>query len=288
VRQGRLSDARQIFDLTIADIDHALVHPDINLQALCDERTMFIKKLNRSPFAVRIIDSRGKIFMPPPCETKKGIFNGVAISPGVVKGRAKVLHVPDEKELLPGEILVVRATNPGWTPLFINAAGIVLEIGGTLQHGAVVAREYGIPCISGITGAVEKIQDGQLLEVDGSNGILRVVDEANADADPLNLAAEKEKRKMERILKKRQAIKKRILQRLSLLLVPLVPLLLFMVFYSIFHALMGQDLATSFSQMKDLWGRYGGVLEITTVIFPILIIGAVVLRIVRKRKKASA
>jgi pyruvate,water dikinase len=97
---------------------------------------------------------------------------GEPISPGVVKGQVKVLHEPDEKPVLPGEILVTRATDPGWTPLFLNAAGIILEIGGTLQHGALVAREYGKPCIAGIEDATEILKDGQTIELDGASGII--------------------------------------------------------------------------------------------------------------------
>jgi len=100
----------------------------------------------------------------------------VPISPGVVQGRVKVLQSANEKKLLPGEILVARATDPGWTPLFINAKGIILEIGGALQHGAVVAREYGIPCVSGLDDATSILKDGQLVEVDGSNGIVRILE----------------------------------------------------------------------------------------------------------------
>jgi pyruvate,water dikinase len=87
-----------------------------------------------------------------------------------------VLQSAKQKQLLPGEILVARATDPGWTPLFINAKGIILEIGGALQHGAVVAREYGIPCVSGVNDATHVLKDGQLVEVDGSNGIVRILE----------------------------------------------------------------------------------------------------------------
>jgi pyruvate,water dikinase len=95
----------------------------------------------------------------------------------VVQGKVKVLHQPDEKPVLPGEILVTRATDPGWTPLFLNAAGIVLEVGGMLQHGALVAREYGKPCVSGLVDATKVLLDGQVVEVDGGNGIVRLVSE---------------------------------------------------------------------------------------------------------------
>ena len=100
-----------------------------------------------------MIDSQGKIFRPPPKEASARELAGKAISPGVVQGKAKVLHRADEKPLLPGEILVARAVDPGWTPLFISAGGIILEVGGALQHGVVVTREYGMPCVSGLERA---------------------------------------------------------------------------------------------------------------------------------------
>jgi len=100
---------------------------------------------------------------------------GTPISAGTVRGRVKVMHSPDEKPLLKGEILVARATDPGWTPLFVNAGGVILETGGLLQHGALVAREYGLPCVAGIVNATELWPDGTLVEVNGSAGIVRLV-----------------------------------------------------------------------------------------------------------------
>ena len=176
VRDGRLDNCSQIFDLTMADINQALADPDVDLRAIATERTALINKIKRSKYVARVLDSRGKIFFPPRKAAKDGELAGVPISSGVVQGRVKVLHSADQKQLLPGEILVTRATDPGWTPLFINAGGVVLEIGGALQHGAVVAREYGLPCVSGITQATEILEDGQLIEVDGSNGIIRLLE----------------------------------------------------------------------------------------------------------------
>ena len=110
------------------------------------------------------------------------------ISPGVVQGRVKVFRHATDKQLLPGEILVARATDPGWTPLFINARGIILEIGGALQHGAVVAREYGIPCVSGLDDATTNLKDGQLVEVDGSHGLVRILEPRGVSLIMLRLA----------------------------------------------------------------------------------------------------
>ena len=70
------------------------------------------------------------------------------------------------------------ATEPAWTPVFVNASGVVLEVGGGLQHGAIIAREYGIPCVSGLPGVTGIIKDGDMLEVDGTNGIVRILEEA--------------------------------------------------------------------------------------------------------------
>ncbi len=99
----------------------------------------------------------------------------MAISPGVVRGPVKLLHNPYEKPIIKGDILVAHTTDPGWTPLFVNAAAIVLEVGGVLQHGAVVAREYGKPCVAGIDGLMSKLHDNQMVEVDGTAGVIRLL-----------------------------------------------------------------------------------------------------------------
>ena len=130
----------------------------------------------------RVIDSRGKIFHVPQTKAKQGELAGDPIAPGVVRGIANVLHEPYEKPLNKGDILVTRTTDPGWTPLFMNAGGVVLEVGGALQHGAVIAREYGLPCVSGVDDATISIPDGAMIEVDGSNGIVRFVESLEDDA----------------------------------------------------------------------------------------------------------
>jgi rifampicin phosphotransferase len=128
-----------------------------------------------------LIDSRGRILRATKIEaTEDGAVVGTPISSGIARGPIKVLHSADEKPLNYGDILVARATDPGWTPLFVNAAAVILEVGGLLQHGALVAREYGLPCVGGVTGATKLWEDGTIVEVDGSRGIIRVIDEADA------------------------------------------------------------------------------------------------------------
>jgi phosphohistidine swiveling domain-containing protein len=175
VDAGRLDSVEQVFDLHIDDLDRALTDPSLDLRALAAENTRFLSKFRQVRALPRVVDSRGKILRPPKREASEGELAGEPISTGTVRGKTKVLHRPDEKPVLPGEILVARATDPGWTPLFLNAGGIVLEVGGALQHGALVAREYGKPCVAGIENATSILGDGQMVELDGANGIVRLV-----------------------------------------------------------------------------------------------------------------
>jgi phosphohistidine swiveling domain-containing protein len=91
-----------------------------------------------------------------------------------VTATARVILEPVRATLEPGEILVAPSTDLGWTPLFLTAGGLVMEMGGAMSHGSIVAREYGIPAVVGVLGATEQIQTGQVLTVDGSAGTVRV------------------------------------------------------------------------------------------------------------------
>jgi pyruvate,water dikinase len=175
VRAGRLDYPEQVFDLTIEDLTRALVDPSLDLRAVTARNTRFLRKIQHIRNFPQVIDSRGKILRAPRKEAKEGELVGEPISAGKVRGKVKVLSRPDEKPVLPGDILVARATDPGWTPLFLNARGIVLEVGGVLQHGALVAREYCKPCVAGVENAASILQDGQEVELDGTNGIVRLV-----------------------------------------------------------------------------------------------------------------
>ena len=149
----------------------------MDLLKVREERTRAIKILRAQVTEFpNVIDSRGRILRPPPPRKEKaGEMSGMAISPGVVTGAVKVLHNPHEKSVNKGDVLVAYTTDPGWTPLFVNAAAILLEVGGVLQHGAVIAREYGKPCVVGIDGLMTKLSDGQRVEVDGPAGVIRLL-----------------------------------------------------------------------------------------------------------------
>ena len=174
VAGGRLVHSGQVFDLTLEDLTRALDDPSLDLQALIVQNTEFLRKLDHVREFPHLVDSRGRILRARRPAPKAGELAGQAISPGTARGPVKVLHSPDEKPILPGDILVARATDPGWTPLFVNAAAIVLEVGGMLQHGSLVAREYGKPCVAGVQDATSVLKDGQNAMVDGTVGIVRL------------------------------------------------------------------------------------------------------------------
>ena len=171
VREGRLDAAENIFDLTVRDLESANLDASLDLREVREERTRFLKILEAQVTEFpQVIDSRGRILHPPARQERPGELSGMAVSPGVVTGPVKVLRDPYEKPVNKGDVLVAYTTDPGWTPLFVNAAAVVLEVGGILQHGAVVAREYGKPCVVGIDRLMTQLHDGQRVEVDGDGG----------------------------------------------------------------------------------------------------------------------
>jgi pyruvate,water dikinase len=109
-----------------------------------------------------------------------GAMAGLAVSSGTVEGRARVISDIAEAQLEPGDILVTAYTDPSWTPLFVGIAGLVTEVGGLMTHGSVIAREYGLPAVVGVTDATRLIRDGQRIRVDGSEGYVTVMPETPA------------------------------------------------------------------------------------------------------------
>ncbi len=99
---------------------------------------------------------------------------GKPAAAGQATGRARVVRDPVGAHLEPGEILVAPTTDPGWTPLFMTAGGVVVETGSTVAHGPTVAREYGIPCVICVPGVTEKVPDGAVITIDGSAGVVRL------------------------------------------------------------------------------------------------------------------
>ncbi|HEY9077664.1 MAG TPA: PEP/pyruvate-binding domain-containing protein [Anaerolineaceae bacterium] len=129
----------------------------------------------------RILLSDGRAFYEgvQAVDAGEGVVVGSPVSPGTVEGMIRVVFDPSKSQLQPGEILVCPGTDPSWTPLFLAAGGLIMEVGGMMTHGAVVAREYGIPAVVGVHQATSRFQNGQRVRLDGSKGIIQCMDEMN-------------------------------------------------------------------------------------------------------------
>ncbi|MGW2823705.1 rifamycin-inactivating phosphotransferase [Streptomyces sp. NPDC001443] len=104
-----------------------------------------------------------------------GALVGLPVSAGTVEGRARVILDMAEADLEAGDILVTPFTDPSWSPLFVSVAGLVTEVGGLMTHGAVIAREYGLPAVVGVEGATRLIRDGQRIRVHGTDGYIEIL-----------------------------------------------------------------------------------------------------------------
>lgn len=128
----------------------------------------------------RVIDNNGEIYLGSYKKNKNSnVLVATSVSSGIYEGYAKVIFDPSSGSLEKGEILVTKFTDPGWTPFFINAKGLILEVGGLMTHGAIVAREYGIPALVGLDNATNLIKTGDYLRIDANKGYIEIL-EANS------------------------------------------------------------------------------------------------------------
>jgi len=185
VVRGRLAEATDVFFLEIREFqDGSVSEPARDLRALvATRRTEYERNRELSPPAVIVGRFDERKHVPEPVDRAKNVFHGLGVSAGKVRGRARVILRSDAGERLqPGEILVAPFTDPGWTLYFAAAAGIVMDLGGLLSHGSIVAREYGIPAVVNVGAATQIIQTGQWLEVDADRGVVTVLDQPDAFA----------------------------------------------------------------------------------------------------------
>lgn len=178
-QRGLLQDVGDVWFLEFDEL-RGLLEETANSEAMRErigERKEDHKRFERLT-PPRLMTSDGEILraateatLPP------NTLAGVAVSAGVVEGIARVVLDPAHDVVRPGEILVAPFTDPGWTPLFVHAGALVMEVGGMMTHGSVIAREYGLPAVVGVEGATQKIQTGQRLRVDGDHGRITLLDQ---------------------------------------------------------------------------------------------------------------
>jgi rifampicin phosphotransferase len=165
---GRLREAGDVFFITVPEAWAGIAGED--LRAIVSERRAVYEREMGRKHVPRLLLSDGTEPTAGIRDVADDVLRGTPASGGVVTGKARVILEPGGAHLEPGEILVAPSTDPGWTPLFLTAGGLVMEMGGPMSHGAIVAREYGIPAVVGVPDATQRIETGDLISIDGSVG----------------------------------------------------------------------------------------------------------------------
>lgn len=172
---GRLARADDIMFLTIAEA-RAAVRDGVDQRNLVATRqVVHLRELRRRHVPVAVLsDGTDVEALIVPASVGATDLQGIGAASGTATGPARVVHDPTVAHIEPGEILVAPTTDPGWTPLFLTAGGLVTETGAAMAHGPTVAREYGIPAVICVPGATDKIRTGQVITVDGTAGTVIV------------------------------------------------------------------------------------------------------------------
>lgn len=182
VDAGQLDNVEQIFMFTDDELDEVLVDPAAWTAVAREREAQYLELFQLEPPFVIVGD-------PPPLSewkrrdassveqaTAGTVLSGIAGCPGTATGRARVILDPsDPTALEPGDILVAPMTDPAWTPLFVPAAAVVVDVGAQITHAVIVSRELGIPCVVSVTGATKLIPDGAMIEVNGTTGTVTLL-----------------------------------------------------------------------------------------------------------------
>ncbi|MEK6224723.1 MAG: PEP/pyruvate-binding domain-containing protein [Chloroflexota bacterium] len=166
--RGLLETADDVFFLTLPELRRAFGGEDLR-ETVVERREVYRREQGRRHIPRVLLSDGTDAETELPAATDGGI-RGTPASPGIARGIARVILSPVGARLEPGEVLVAPSTDPGWTPLFLTAGALVMEMGGMMSHGAVVAREYGIPAVVGVPDATGRITTGEHITVDGSAG----------------------------------------------------------------------------------------------------------------------
>jgi pyruvate,water dikinase len=176
VDAGRLDDPYDVMYCHLGDLVHAWSLPVADLKRrVAANKDVYARELRRRQVP-RLLLGDGRTFYEGMAD-QDGDLMGSPVSPGVVEGRVRVVLSPATAGLAKGEILVCPGTDPAWTPLFLTAGGLITEVGGLMTHGAVVAREYGLPAVVGVHAATECLVTGQRVRLDGSTGHITVLED---------------------------------------------------------------------------------------------------------------
>ena len=170
VQADVIREKEDIYYLTFEELRTAACTHTLDYRTILERKDAY--KLYEKLTPPRVITSDGEIITGKYTreDLPTGAIVGLPVSSGVIEGRARVLLRMEDADLEEGDILVTSFTDPSWTPLFVSIKGLVTEVGGLMTHGAVIAREYGLPAVVGVENATKLIKDGQRIRVNGTDG----------------------------------------------------------------------------------------------------------------------
>jgi pyruvate,water dikinase len=174
-KAGVIHEAEDIYYLTFQELHELVRSKKIDYQIIDNRKEEH--KLYEKLTPPRVMTSDGEIITGSYKRENlpTNAIVGLAVSSGVIEGRARVILKMEEADLEEGDILVTAYTDPSWTTLFVSIKGLVTEVGGLMTHGAVIAREYGIPAVVGVVNATKLIKDGQRIRLNGTDGYVEIL-----------------------------------------------------------------------------------------------------------------
>ncbi|WP_424162553.1 phosphoenolpyruvate synthase [Bacillus amyloliquefaciens] len=175
VDAGVIHEKEDIYYLTFEELHEVVRANKLDYQIISKRKNEY--KLYEKLSPPRVITSDGEIITGKYKRENlpAGAIAGLPVSSGVIEGRARVILNMEDADLEDGDILVTSFTDPSWTPLFVSIKGLVTEVGGLMTHGAVIAREYGLPAVVGVENATRLIKDGQRIRVHGTEGCIEIL-----------------------------------------------------------------------------------------------------------------
>jgi len=175
VRGNVIYEEEDVFYLTFEEFREAVATKKLDHQIIDKRKEEY--KLFEKLTPPRVFTSDGEIITGK--YKREGLpadaIAGLAVSSGIIEGRARVILKMEDADLEEGDILVTSFTDPSWTPLFVSIKGLVTEVGGLMTHGAVIAREYGLPAVVGVENATKLIKEGQRIRVHGTEGYVEIL-----------------------------------------------------------------------------------------------------------------
>lgn len=175
VQANVLPEKEDVFYLTFQELHEVVRSNQVDDQLIQQRKDAFRSYHALTP--PRVLTSDGEVIAGAyrRDDAPTGALIGLPVSAGTIEGRARVILDMAQADLEPGDILVTAHTDPSWTPLFVAIIGLVTEVGGLMTHGAVIAREYGLPAVVGVVDATRLIPDGQRIRVHGSDGYVEIL-----------------------------------------------------------------------------------------------------------------